>query len=138
MMAWRPTSLNAIAWALSREVVAMATIRRTRRGNSIAKSRAVMPPIEPPMTACNSEMPRCSSSSFCVFTMSWMVTNGKRRPKGRPVAGSVEAGPVDPWHPPRTLAQTTKNRRVSTALPGPIRLFHQPGLRSSGECQPAQ
>ncbi len=37
-----------------------------------------------------------------------------------------------------TLTQTTKKRRVSTALPGPMRLFHQPGLRSLGECQPAQ
>src|SRR5580700_9803151 len=50
----------------------------------------------------------------------------------------MELGPVDPWQPPRTLAHTTKKRRVSTAFPGPIRLFHQPGLASDSECQPAQ
>ncbi len=70
--------------------------------------------------------------------MSRMVTKGNWMPKGRPVAGSVELGPVDPWQPPRTLAQTTKKRLVSTALPGPIRLFHQPGLASAAECHPAQ
>ena len=48
----------------------------------------------------------------------------------------MELGPVDPWQPPRTLAQTTKKRFVSTALPGPIRLFHQPGFGSEAECQP--
>lgn len=37
-----------------------------------------------------------------------------------------------PWQPPRTLAQTTKKRRVSTALPGPMRLFHQPGFCRQG------
>ena len=34
--------------------------------------------------------------------------------------------------------QMTKKRRVSTALPGPIRLFHHPGLPSDSECHPAQ
>ena len=29
-----------------------------------------------------------------------------------PVAGSIDAGPVDPWHPPITFAQTTKNSSV--------------------------
>ena len=47
------------------------------------------------------------------------------------VAGSTELGPVDPWQPPRTLAQTTKKWRASTALLGLIRLFHQPGLAST-------
>ncbi len=70
--------------------------------------------------------------------MSRIVTNGNRMPYGRPVSGFVDDGPVEPWQPPRTLAQTTKKRRVSTALPGPMRLFHQPGFLSVGACQPAQ
>ena len=41
-------------------------------------------------------------------------------------AGSTEAGPVVPWHPPSTLAHTTNQRSVSMALPGPTRSSHQP------------
>ena len=49
---------------------------------------------------------------------------------------ALEDGPVVPWQPPRRLAQMTKQRVVSSGLPGPIRLSHQPGRRSPG-CQPA-
>ena len=55
-----------------------------------------------------------------------MCSIGKSRKYGVPVAGLRESGPVVPEQPPSRLAETTKNRSVSTALPGPIRLSHQP------------
>ena len=33
---------------------------------------------------------------------------------------------MEPLHPPRLLQQTTKNRRVSMGLPGPMAVSHQP------------
>ena len=68
----------------------------------------------------------------CARTMSRMVTSGKDRPKGRPVAGSISAGPVEPMQPPMTLAQITKKRSVSMGLPGPTMVDHQPGLPVTG------
>ena len=59
------------------------------------------------------------------------MNSGKRRPYGRPVAGSIDDGPVVPWQPPSRLAQITKKRSVSTGLPGPMRLSHQPGRSGS-------
>ena len=44
----------------------------------------------------------------CARTMSGMVMIGKSRPHGLPVAGLVEAGPVEPMQPPITLAQMMK------------------------------
>ena len=64
--------------------------------------------------------------------MSRMVTSGKFRPKGWPVAGSVSAGPVEPMQPPITFEQITKKRSVSIGLPGPTMVFHQPGLPVMG------
>src|SRR6476646_3347812 len=40
----------------------------------------------------------------------------------------MDAGPVVPWHPPRTFEQMTKYLSVSNAFPGPMVLSHQPGL----------
>src|SRR3990170_679454 len=74
---------------------------------------------------------------LCACTMSLRVMIGKERAYGFPVAGWMEEGPVLPWHPPRTFEQITKNLSVSNALPGPIVLSHQPGLRSSAEYFPA-
>ena len=37
-------------------------------------------------------------------------------------------GPVDPKQLPKLLTPTTKNRSVSTGLPGPTILSHQPSL----------
>ncbi|OQB91461.1 MAG: hypothetical protein BWX86_02015 [Verrucomicrobia bacterium ADurb.Bin122] len=70
--------------------------------------------------------------------MSRTVTKGNAVPYARPVAGLIDDGPELPWQPPSTLEQTTKNLVVSMALPGPIRLFHQPGLRSLSVWMPAQ
>src|SRR5208283_64769 len=38
----------------------------------------------------------------------------------------IEDGPVEPLQPPRILLQITKYLLVSTPMPSPIRLFHQP------------
>jgi hypothetical protein len=40
--------------------------------------------------------------------MSATVITGKARPQGAPVAGLIEAGPVEPMQPPSTLLQTMK------------------------------
>ena len=58
--------------------------------------------------------------------MSATVITGKSDPYGRPVAGSIDDGPVVPRQPPSRLVETTKNRSVSKALPGPIIPSHQP------------
>ena len=42
--------------------------------------------------------------------------------------GSACIGPVEPKHEPRLLTPMTKKRSVSSGLPGPTRLSHQPSL----------
>ena len=42
-----------------------------------------------------------------------------------------ESGPLEPKQLPRLFTPTTKNRCVSTGLPGPIMLSHQPMLSGS-------
>ena len=58
--------------------------------------------------------------------MSATVITGKSEPYGRPLAGSIDDGPVVPRQPPSRLVETTKNWSVSKALPGPIIPSHQP------------
>jgi hypothetical protein len=48
-----------------------------------------------------------------------------------PVAGLVCIGPVEPKQEPRLLTPMTKKRSVSTGLPGPTMLSHQPALFGS-------
>ncbi len=64
--------------------------------------------------------------------MSSIVTEGKSSAKGRRVRGSSEEGPVEPWQEPSTFEQTTKNRSVSSASPGPMNSSHHPGSGASG------
>lgn len=45
-----------------------------------------------------------------------------------PVSGLIDAGPVVPEHPPKTLDAITKYLLVSKALPGPINISHHPGF----------
>ena len=40
----------------------------------------------------------------------------------------IDDGPVEPWQPPSTLAQTTNQRSVSIARPGPTTPSHHPAL----------
>src|ERR1035437_2404155 len=128
MMAWRPTSLNAICCALWRVVVAIGIALTTDSGEAAAHSSACIPPIDPPETVSRRWMPKESISIFCKRTMSPMVITGNDMANGQPVAGLREEGPVVPRHPPSTLEQITKYLLVSNALPGPIMLSHQPGL----------
>ena len=82
-------------------------------------------------------MPRWSSSITWALTMSAMVIMGKSVPYGAPVAGSSLDGPVEPLQPPMTLLQMTKYRSVSSPLPGPMSMSHQPGRLSLALCRPA-
>ena len=68
--------------------------------------------------------------------MSGTVTTGNLLPHGRP-SGAREDGPVVPWQPPSTLAQTTNHSSVSTAQPGPTRPCHQPPVRCPAPALPA-
>ena len=82
-------------------------------------------------------MPSASASRACARTQSSTVTTGKSGPYGRPVAGFVDIGPVEPKHEPRLLTPITKKRSVSTGLPGPTRLSHQPTSDGSVDERPA-
>ena len=62
---------------------------------------------------------------------------GRELKQGVPVAGFGSAGPVEPKQEPRLLTPMTKKRSVSSGLPGPIRLSHQPSLRSTPAWVPA-
>jgi hypothetical protein len=64
--------------------------------------------------------------------MSRSVMAGKSGPYGLPVSGFRLAGPVEPYDEPSMLEDTTNQRSVSIALPGPIRLSHQPASSSAG------
>jgi len=55
---------------------------------------------------------------------------GKSSPHNLPVAGLIEAGPVEPMQPPITFEQMTKYFSVSSGRPGPTMVSHQPGLPS--------
>ena len=70
-------------------------------------------------------------------TRSATVKWGKRRPYGLPVAGSMEEGPVVPRQPPSRFGQITNRRSVSSGLPGPISVSHQPGRSGSPWCPAA-
>ena len=67
-----------------------------------------MPPMEPPTTQNSVSMPSRSISMVCARTMSGMVMIGKSSPHNLPVAGLVEAGPVEPMQPPITFEQMMK------------------------------
>ncbi len=137
MIATRPTSLKAIPWGESFDVVAIGIDAITRSGYETAHRSACIPPIEPPVTAKSLSIPRWSIRRIWARTMSWTVIIGKERPYSFPVAGLIEDGPVLPWHPPTTFEQMTKYFSVSNALPGPMVLSHQPGCLSSSAYFPA-
>ncbi len=80
MIAWRPTSWNAMFCAEWRAAVAIASTRAARSGQLAAKLSASIPPIEPPTTAWSWPMPSASSSATWARTMSRIVITGKRIP----------------------------------------------------------
>ena len=77
-------------------------------------------------------MPSRSNSATSALTWSRMDIPGNRAPHGRP-SGPVDAGPVLPLQPPRTLVAMTHHSSVSSGAPGPATPSHQPG---SG-CRPS-
>jgi len=87
---------------------------------------ACMPPRLPPITAANRVMPNSSATRAWALTQSSTVTTGNVAPYGTPVAGSMLIGPVEPKHEPRLFTPITKNLSVSSGLPGPTMLSHQP------------
>ena len=114
-------------WAVSRLDAATTTACVSSSGCDSDHCSACMPPSDPPTTASKRSMPRWATSARCTATKSLTSSSGKSSPYGCPVSGFVEDGPVLPWQPPIRLAHTTKNRSVSSGLPGPMRLSHQPG-----------
>ena len=125
-MARRATSLKAMFCAHRLGAVATATQWRTRSGWRSVQASACMPPRLPPSTAASCAMPRRSIRRTCASTQSSTVTTGKSAPQTRPVAGFTCIGPVQPKHEPGLLTPMTKKRSVSSGLPGPTRLSHQP------------
>ena len=74
-----------------------------------------------------SSLARTSKDEAWSLIVSW----GKLGPYSWPLEFR-EAGPVDPWQPPRTFGVTTKYLLVSIASPGPIRPPHQPEVGCPG------
>ena len=126
MIASRAIAFQATPCGWRAWVLAIATMASTWSGYRIAHSSACIPPSEPPATAASRSMPSTSRNARSVRTMSATVITGKSDPYGRPVAGSIDDGPVVPRQPPSRLVETTKKRSVSNALPGPIIPSHQP------------
>ena len=54
---------------------------------------------------------------------------GSRGDRAAPVAGSIDAGPVEPLQLPSEFTQITNQRSLSIGLPGPSIASHQPGFR---------
>src|SRR6185369_13068114 len=86
-----------------------------------------MPPIELPIRQARRSMPRPRTSSYDELATSSRVRSGKVNLYTLPVAGSIDAGPVEPLQLPSVFAQITNQRFVSIGLPGPIISSHQPG-----------
>ena len=88
-----------------------------------------MPPSDPPATAASRVDPQLVQEG--AFRADHVGDRNHRKvaPYGRPVAGSIDDGPVVPRQPPSRLVLTTKKRSVSKALPGPIMPSHQPSPR---------
>ena len=115
-----------------RVLQATASAENTRSGYAAVHCSACMPPIEPPTTQNSVSMLKRSSSIACARTMSGMVMTGKSSPHNLPVAGLVDAGPVEPMQPPITFEQMMKYLSVSSGRPGPTMVSHQPGLPVTG------
>src|SRR6185437_1353857 len=124
---------SAMAKEDAASVPEMLTRRRAAPGNCAAYASTTMPPSEGPMTVSTRWIPSERATSYPARAMSSTERSGNVSRYGRPVAGSAEAGPVDPKQLPRELTQMTKNRSLSIARPDPTIRCHQPSRGSWGE-----
>src|SRR5580698_3808858 len=90
-----------------------------------------MPPIEQPIRQASFSMPRFATIAYVAFATSSSERSGKLRRYGSPVAGSIDAGQVEPLSLPSEFTQITNQRVESMALPGPSMSSHQPGAVSA-------
>src|SRR5688500_13713378 len=86
-----------------------------------------MPPIELPITHASRSMPSERTQAKAASAPSSIDRSGKSRRYGSPVAGLIEAGPVEPLQLPNEFTHTTNQQLVSIGLPGPTIASHQPG-----------
>ena len=131
MIAWRATSLNAMFCADRFGAAAMTSAWRMRSGYRIAHGSACMPPRLPPITAANCRDAEAVGQPRLRVDPVLDRDQRKVAPQGLPVAGSIDCGPVEPKQLPRLFTPMTKKRSVSSGLPGPIMLSHQPTLSGS-------
>src|SRR6185312_9798564 len=89
-----------------------------------------MPPIELPIRQASLSMRNPRINANAELPTSSSVNSGNVNLYTFPVAGSTEAGPVEPLQLPSELTQTTNQRLVSMCLPGPSMSSHQPGVAS--------
>src|SRR5690348_7709847 len=71
-------------------------------------------------------MPSPRASSWPALPTSSSESSGKSSRHGSPVAGLIDAGPLDPLQLPSEFTQITNQRLLSMALPGPMMSSHQP------------
>src|SRR5690606_916149 len=71
-------------------------------------------------------IPSAAITSAAALAVSSIDSSGKDSRYGCPVAGLMEAGPVEPLQLPSEFTQITNQRLVSMALPGPSIGSHQP------------
>src|SRR4249919_253292 len=86
-----------------------------------------MPPIELPITQASCSMPNAHVTACAALAMSSIDSSGNSSRYESPVAGLIDAGPVEPLQLPSELTQTTYQRSLSMGLAGPIIASHQPG-----------
>jgi hypothetical protein len=87
-----------------------------------------MPPRLPPITAANRVDAQHIGQARLRVDPVFDRDHREVGPVARPVAGLIDIGPVEPKQLPRLLTPTTKKRFVSSGLPGPTMLSHQPSL----------
>ena len=125
-------------WSAARLRGARPRRRAPRPGREAitAHSRARMPPIDPPSTACQRSMPSASAKRRSTVDL---VADGRPRASGCPSGRRPEpgdAGPVVPWQPPRTLGTTTNQPGRVEQPARADQPDHQPGVGWPGPAGP--
>ena len=100
---WHQASWSAVVEA----PVATSTRLRTRCGWLTGPFDGAVPAQRGADDQVEGIDSQASARRVSAATASRVVSHGKREPQGRP-SGAMEEGPVEPWHPPRMLAATTK------------------------------